>query len=95
MLVLEKGIVKNAVVDVNFSHLWLHPLPHLLFQGLRLIVGLLSHLADSGVLNKIGQLERNLVDATLVLEVLPLLYPVLRHRHGVSETLEEHQIHRV
>lgn len=81
LLVFEEGVMKDLVVNVDLSHLRLHPLPHLLLQTLVLVSSLLSHLGDPCLLNEVWQLEGCLMDAPLVLKVPPLLAPMPRHRH--------------
>lgn len=95
LLVLKERIVEYLVIDVDFSHLWLHALAHLLLERLGLISlgGLLPQLADPGLLNEVRQLEGNLVDAALVLQITTLLRPVPRHRDRVPDlfALEEEE----
>ena len=89
LLVLEESVVEHLIVNVNLTHFWLHALAHLLLQRLRLIRlrRLLAQLADPSLLDKVRQLEWNLVNAALVLKISSLLCPVARHRHRVSNLL--------
>ena len=37
LLVLEKGVMQDLIVDIDFAHFWLHSLSHLLLERLRLV----------------------------------------------------------
>jgi hypothetical protein len=87
--VLEESVVKHLVIDVDFTHFWLHTLSHLLFKRLLSISisCLLPQATDSSLLNKLWQLEGDLMDTPLVLEIASLLSPVTRHWHRVPHLL--------
>jgi hypothetical protein len=85
LLVLKKRVVEYLVVNINLAHLWLHSLPHFLFQSLGFVClrCFLSQLTDAGLLNEVWQLERDFMDAAFVLQIAPLLSPVSRHWHRI------------
>ena len=83
LLVLKEGIVKHLIVNVDFAHLRLHALSHLLLECLSFVsLGcLLPQLADPGLLYEVWQLERNLMNTSLVLEIAAFLSPMPWYRH--------------
>ena len=93
--VLEEGVVQNRVIDVNFAHFRLDALPHFLLEAFARVVGLLPELVDARIFDKVWQLERPLVNTPLVLEVAPLLAPVVRHLHRVPDLFQLEQKQRI
>jgi hypothetical protein len=89
-LVLEKGVMKNLIVNINLSHFRLHAFSHLLFQSLVFVAGLLTDFCNSCLFNEVRQLKWCLVHSSLVLEVSSLLTPVTRDRNRVSHHLHVH-----
>lgn len=89
-LVLEEGVVELLVVNVNLAHLGLDPLACLLLErrALLLLFDRVALCRDPRVGNEGGQLERRLLDASLALEVVALLGPVLRDRDCVPVRLD-------
>ena len=83
LLVLKEGIMKHLIVNVDFAHLRLHALSHLLLECLSFVsLGcLLPQLANPCLLYEVWQLEWNLMNASLVLEIAAFLGPVSRYRH--------------
>ena len=95
LLVLKKRVVQDLIVNVDFSHLRLHALSHFLFQSLVGIVSIafISHFGDPCLLDELRQLERYLMDASLVLEISTFLSPMSWNWHRVTDllTLQEKQ----
>ena len=69
LLILEESIMQDLVIDIDFTHLRLHSFSHLLLKCLGFVSlrRFLSQLADACLLDEIGKLKWNLVDASLVL----------------------------
>ena len=68
----------------------------LLLLGFELLSRLALHhrradLGDARRLDELGQLERRLLDAALPLQKVPLLTPVLRHRHAIAVRFQHHE----
>ena len=82
-LVFEESIMQYLIVNIDFAHLGLHALSHFLLQSLCLVslCSLLPQFRDASLLDELWQLEGNLVDASLVLQIAPLLCPVAWNRH--------------
>ena len=76
LLILEKRVVQNLVINVDFAHFRLHALSHFLFETLSLVSlsSLLSELADASVLDKVRQLKGDFVDSALILQIAALLF---------------------
>ena len=86
-LVLEEGIMQHLIVNINFANSRSHALLHPLTQTHTSIRRQLPGSANASVLNILGQPERRLMQASLVLKELSFLVPVGRHRNRVWNLL--------
>eukprot|EP00968_Pinguiococcus_pyrenoidosus_P014358 scaffold1307_cov200-Pinguiococcus_pyrenoidosus.AAC.47 len=94
-LILEEGVPEHLVVDVQLAHLGPRPSPRLLLG--RVLPGEtgVAHLSDARLRQELRQLPLRLFVPALPLQVLPLLGPVPRDRHGVPQRFQVDQQPRV
>ena len=81
--------MQHLVIDINLAHFRLHALSHFLFESLLSVFSgrFLPELANASLLNKIWKLERNLVDASLVLQITAFLGPMAWHWNRIPYLL--------